>query len=86
MIDGLMKHLIDPLWDRLAQPLARAGLMPNQVTLMGLGLILLASAAYLIHQSHLAYGITLAIAFVFDALDGAVARLRGMESKLGGLP
>ncbi len=84
MIDGLMKQVIDPLWERLAQPLVRAGLTPNQVTALGLGLIVLASAAYLVHRSHLVFGLTLAIAFAFDALDGAVARQRGMASKLGG--
>lgn len=84
MIDGLMKTVIDPLWERMAQPLVRAGLTPNQVTAMGLGLILLTSAAYLWHQSPLAYGLSLAVAFAFDALDGAVARQRGMSTKLGG--
>lgn len=84
MIDSLTRHVLDPLWERMARPLARAGLSPNWVTAMGLGLILLASAAYLFHRSHLVYGLTIAVAFAFDALDGAVARQRGMGSKLGG--
>ena len=36
MIDGLMKDYIDPMWERMAQPLVRAGLTPNQVTALGL--------------------------------------------------
>jgi len=84
MIDGLLKNVIDPLWERMAQPLARAGFTPNQVTAMGLGLIILTSAAWLWHQNPLIYGLTLAVAFVFDALDGAVARQTGLSSKLGG--
>ena len=84
MIDGLMKDYIDPLWERMAQPLVRAGLTPNQVTAMGLGMIILTSAAYVIHQNALIFGITLIVAFAFDALDGAVARQREMTSKLGG--
>ncbi|KMW57396.1 CDP-diacylglycerol--glycerol-3-phosphate 3-phosphatidyltransferase [Candidatus Rhodobacter oscarellae] len=84
MIDGLMKDVIDPLWERMAQPLVRAGLTPNQVTAAGLALILLASGAYLLHQSAWVFGLTLAVAFAFDALDGAVARQRGMMTKLGG--
>lgn len=84
MIDGLMKTYIDPLWDRLATPLVRAGLTPNQVTAAGLVLIALASGAYLLHQNALIFGLTLAVAFAFDALDGAVARRRAMQSKLGG--
>ncbi len=84
MIDGLMKDYIDPLWESLARPLVRARLTPNQVTALGLVLILVVSAAYLWHQNPLIYGLTLAVAFAFDALDGAVSRLRGMSSKLGG--
>lgn len=84
MIDGLMKDYIDPLWERLAQPLVRAGLTPNQVTGLGLGLIVVVSGAYLLHQSSVIFALTLAVAFAFDALDGAVARQRGMMSKTGG--
>jgi len=84
MIDGLMKDYIDPLWERMAQPLVRAGLTPNQVTAVGLGLIVLTSAAYVLHQNATVYALTLAVAFAFDALDGAVARQRDMTSKLGG--
>ncbi|WP_172295315.1 CDP-alcohol phosphatidyltransferase family protein [Pseudoruegeria sp. HB172150] len=84
MIDGLMKDVIDPLWEAMARPLARAGLTPNQVTALGLALIILASLAYLWHRSPWIYGLTLAFAFVFDALDGAVARQTGLSSKVGG--
>ena len=84
MIDGLAKKYIDPLWEKMARPLVRAEFTPNQVTLIGLGLILLTSAAYLWHQNHLIFGLTLAVAFAFDALDGAVARQRGMSTKFGG--
>lgn len=84
MIDGLMKDYIDPLWEKMAQPLVRAGLTPNQVTALGLGLIIVTSAAYLVHQNAWIYGLTLAVAFAFDALDGAVARQRSMQSKTGG--
>ncbi len=84
MIDGLIKHVLDPLWEAAATPLIRAGLTPNQVTLAGLGLISAASLAYLWHQSLIWFGLSLALAFAFDALDGAVARRRGMQSKSGG--
>lgn len=84
MIDGLMKDVIDPMWEALARPLVRARLTPNQVTGIGLALIVIVSALYLWHQSHWIYGLSLAVAFVFDALDGAVARQTGLSSKLGG--
>lgn len=84
MIDGLFKRHIDPLWEKAAAPLVRARLTPNQVTAAGLVLIAVASAAYLVHRSSLVFGLTLAVAFAFDALDGAVARQRDMRSKAGG--
>ena len=84
MIDGLMKDVIDPLWERMARPLVRAGLTPNQVTALGLVLIVVFSALYLLHQNPLVYGLMLAVAFAFDALDGAVARQRDMMTKAGG--
>ena len=82
MIDGLFKRYIDPLWERPARPLARL-LSANQVTLMGLGLVALASLAYLWHRAPLAFALSLAIAFSADSLDGAVARIRGESSGFG---
>jgi archaetidylinositol phosphate synthase len=84
MIDGLIKHVLDPIWEAAATPLVKARVTPNQVTLAGLGLITLASLAYLWHQNPIWYGLTLALAFAFDALDGAVARRRGLQSRAGG--
>lgn len=84
MIDGLMKSTIDPLWEAMATPLVKARLTPNQVTFIGLVLIILVSLAYLWHQSPALYGATLIVAFMFDALDGAVARRRNMSTKAGG--
>ena len=84
MIDGLMKDVIDPIWEKMARPLVLLGLSPNQVTALGMALITLMSVAYLWHQNELVFGLSLAFAFVFDALDGAVARQRGMSTKFGG--
>lgn len=84
MIDGLMKTKIDPLWEAMATPLVKARLSPNQVTFLGLVLVCMASLAYLWHGNPAVFGVTLALAFVFDALDGAVARRRGMSTKAGG--
>ncbi|SFL68340.1 CDP-alcohol phosphatidyltransferase family protein [Shimia aestuarii] len=84
MIDGLLKAKIDPIWESMSTPLVKAGMTPNQVTFAGLVLILLASGAFLLHGSPLIYGLSLAVAFAFDALDGAVARRRDMRSMAGG--
>ncbi|OWU86399.1 hypothetical protein ATO6_06175 [Oceanicola sp. 22II-s10i] len=84
MIDGLIKHVLDPMWEKASTPLVRAKMSPNAVTLTGLGLIVLGSALYLWHRSDLVFGLWMAMSFAFDALDGAVARRRDMRSKAGG--
>ncbi|TCL01534.1 CDP-diacylglycerol--glycerol-3-phosphate 3-phosphatidyltransferase/archaetidylinositol phosphate synthase [Shimia isoporae] len=84
MIDGLLKDKIDPIWEALSTPLVKAGLTPNQVTATGLVLIVVVSLGYLWHGSPAVYGLTLVVAFAFDALDGAVARRTGQSSKSGG--
>ncbi len=84
MIDGLLKDKIDPMWEAMSTPLVKAGLTPNQVTFTGLILIILTSLAYLWHGSPAIFGLTLAVAYAFDALDGAVARRTGLSSKSGG--
>ena len=60
------------------------GATPNQVTAAGLLLICACSGLYLLHRSNLLFGLTLAFAFAFDALDGAVARRRKLSSRSGG--
>ncbi|MHC5656112.1 CDP-alcohol phosphatidyltransferase family protein [Stappia sp. ICDLI1TA098] len=84
MIDGLFKRHIDPLWEAMATPLIRLRMTPNQVTATGLLLVGASAAAFLWHRSPVVFGLTLALAFAFDALDGAVARRRGMCTKSGG--
>lgn len=84
MIDGLIKHVLDPLWEKASTPLVKARMTPNQVTLTGLGLICLGAGLYLWHRNDLVFGLWLAVSFAFDALDGAVARRRDMRSKAGG--
>ena len=84
MIDGLFKRHIDPLWESFSTTLVRARVTPNQVTATGLVLICLASLAYLWHGNAALFGVTLAVSFAFDALDGAVARRRNMCTRWGG--
>lgn len=83
MIDGLYKRHIDPLWDAIARPLAKV-MTANQVTAAGFLLSLLLCLAYVWWRSPFWFGITLALAFAADSLDGAVARLRSETSRFGG--
>jgi archaetidylinositol phosphate synthase len=84
MLDGHFQPLLDRLWRAMAAPLVMLGVTPNQVTLMGLVLILANCAAYAWHRDPFWFGLGLALSFVFDALDGAVARRTHTATKFGG--
>ena len=72
------------LADPVARLLARLGLTPNHVTL--LGLLLSGGVAYLIARGWLlAAGALLVVAGAFDLLDGALARLKGQATPFGAL-
>ncbi|HQS31515.1 CDP-alcohol phosphatidyltransferase family protein, partial [Polaromonas sp.] len=73
MLDRYATALIRPALQRLADPLARAGVTANQLTLAGFLIGLLAAILIAAH----AYFVALAAILVSracDALDGAVAR------------
>jgi archaetidylinositol phosphate synthase len=84
MIDGLYGARFNRVWEFFAQGLARAGCSPNAVTLCGLALVVAGAGAYVVHRDSLVFAIWLAVAFAFDGLDGAVARLTGRTTKFGG--
>jgi phosphatidylglycerophosphate synthase len=77
MLDGRYGDRLNRMWEYLARGLARAGFSPNAITFAGLALVLTGAAAYPLHRDSLVFGVWLAIAFSFDGLDGAVARLTG---------
>jgi phosphatidylglycerophosphate synthase len=84
VLDGLGKPVLDRIWGCLAAPLARLGLSPNEVTLIGFALVLANCLLYLLLRDNFVFGLGLSLSFVFDALDGAVARIQGTSSKFGG--
>ena len=84
MLDGRYAATMNRLWDFLGRRLALTGISPNAVTLTGLALVAAAAAAYLFHRNDLVFGACLAVAFAFDGLDGAVARVTGCTSRFGG--
>ena len=84
MLNGLKRNWAEPFWRSLAMPLVRAGLTPNQVTLIGLALVAGNCLLYIFHRDTLLFGVGLSISFIFDALDGAVARVRNLTTNFGG--
>lgn len=66
----------------LVQPLARLGVTPNTLTVIGLLLSIL--TAIVIAQGHLvAGGLLVLFAGVFDMFDGAMARVRNIATTFG---
>lgn len=72
----------EPL-ERTASYLAKIGLTPNQVTLLGFLLTLIASYEFYLGNQIVA-GTIMAIGSLLDALDGALARATGKVSRFGG--
>ncbi len=84
MIDGRFGSPMNGLWEWLARGLVRIGLSPNAVTWTGGALVVAACLAYPIHGNGWVFGVWLAVAFAFDGLDGAVARLTHRSTHGGG--
>jgi len=77
VLDARLRRVIDPALDRLSAPLDRIGLTPNAATVLGFAIGLGAMAAI----SQRAYGLGLLLLLsnrLFDGLDGALARRRGL--------
>ncbi|HEX2050261.1 MAG TPA: CDP-alcohol phosphatidyltransferase family protein [Actinomycetota bacterium] len=75
-------------WDRLMGPvgraLARSGLSPNVVT--AFGILVQALVAWLVVEGRiLVAGLAAIVAAIADALDGALARAQGTQSRFGAL-
>ena len=82
MIETRVRGKIDRIVDPIGAFLARLGLTPVAVTLVGLAVTI--SGAVLIGRKELVVGALVALAgATLDGLDGAVARARGTASARG---
>ncbi len=84
MIDGYLKHHMDRHWDRLGQHLVGTGITANQITWLGLVLMIVACVVYQLAPYPAAFALAIGAISAFDSLDGAVARLTGTTSRYGG--
>jgi phosphatidylglycerophosphate synthase len=83
MLDGLIRGVIDPPMNQGGRWLAAQGASANAVTLVGLGLGLLAAALLAFGHSGLLVVLPLLASRLADGLDGAVARASG-KTDFGG--
>jgi len=88
------QHLIYRLLDPAVRGLLALGVTPNQVTLAGFGINVLAAGIFLLggetgERGDFTYvgwgGATILFAGLFDMLDGRLARVGGLSSKYGAL-
>jgi CDP-diacylglycerol--glycerol-3-phosphate 3-phosphatidyltransferase len=68
--------------ERLVAPLARTGITPNGLTVMGLALNVVAGAV-LASGAFVAGGLLVLIAGAFDMFDGALARVKNQKTVFG---
>lgn len=68
----------------LAEAIAKTGISPNLITLVGLAVGLLAAILFSRGEQFWA-GVALLLAGFFDVIDGAVARALGRETAFGGV-
>jgi len=83
MLDGLMRGVIDAPLNSGGRWLAARGASANAVTLVGLGLGLVAAGMLAFGLSGILVALPLLASRLADGLDGAVARARG-KSDFGG--
>ena len=83
MIDAIFKKTLDRYWDRVGLVVARTGISPNAITLIGLGLGAVNALCFLAHLNTVLFGAFLALTELLDNVDGAVARVTGRSSRAG---
>ena len=84
MLDIRARKRVTKLADPVARLVAKLGLGPTAITLVGFGLSV--SGAVLIGLGYLAIGATaLGLGALLDILDGVLARLTGTETSRGAL-
>ena len=84
MIENRLKAVVGALRHRSFNILLDSGLSPNQITCIGLALVMCNCAFYLICRDTFFLGLCLALSFTADGLDGAVARRLGKSTNFGG--
>jgi phosphatidylglycerophosphate synthase len=84
MIGNWLEAVVDAIGRRSLNLLLSSGVSPNQITCIGLALVLCNCGFYFIYQDTFFFGLGLALSYTTDGLDGAVARRLGKSTKFGG--
>lgn len=82
MLNKIRERFV-PWIEALAEPFVRAGISPNQLSVIGFLVGVLAAVLFSLGESRWA-GIAILICGLFDVVDGTVARLSGKVTRFGG--
>ncbi len=83
MITTRYKHIFNRLFEPAAKALVHFGVTPNQVTLAGLIFEIFVCLLFVSNKNVTLFCLLLFASSLFDALDGAVARVSGRVTKFG---
>jgi archaetidylinositol phosphate synthase len=83
MVSSRLRSAAEPYIVFIARPIAKTGLNPSFLTLIGLGFSVLAGFMYATHNLIFAF-LALLVASITDVLDGNVARISKRVTAFGG--
>jgi phosphatidylglycerophosphate synthase len=83
MLSNFLKRIFGAFGRWFLNWLASSDVTPNQITCLGLMLVLANCAFYLVNRDTFWLGVGLSLSFTFDSLDGVIARRQGTTSKFG---
>ena len=82
-MENWARHNLSPLLDPIVGTMARTGVSANALTFMGFGLNVVAGILIALGQPFWGGVVMTALAMPLDAVDGAVARAQGKQTKFG---
>lgn len=84
MIENRIRGRIEPYLDPIGRSLARLGIRPTLLTVIGLA-VTVAGAVLIARDHHTVGGLVFLVGSALDALDGAVARVTDSATRRGAL-
>lgn len=82
-LSTILKHIFGSFGRWFLAWLANSDVTPNQITCMGVMLVMSNCAIYVFNRDTFWLGVGLSLSFTFDSLDGVIARRQGTTTKFG---
>ncbi|MHA2099731.1 MAG: CDP-alcohol phosphatidyltransferase family protein [Candidatus Kariarchaeaceae archaeon] len=82
MVANQLRPIVSKLLNPVYEKLAKWGIQPNMITMIGLAMGIIAGWAF-VSEEYIVAAIAIALSGIFDVLDGGVARVGGYASGEG---